>query len=54
MLPRNLNNYTLQLTYEVEESWAQGVTWDNLVYIYVKGLIYENPFLIFLKNFIGA
>lgn len=54
MLPRNLNNYTLQLTYEVEESWAQGVTRDNLVYIYMKDLIYENPFLIFLKNFIGA
>ena len=33
---------------------SSGATWDNLVYIYVKDLIYENPFLIFLKNFIGA
>ena len=33
---------------------SSGATWDNLVYIYVKDLIYENPFLIFLKNLIGA
>lgn len=44
MLPWNLNNYTLQLSYEVEESWAQGVTWDNLLYIYMKTL-----FLFFKK-----